>query len=152
MPRDIFWQGLKPTLKDISGYTFQKITDFDKLKVEIKKLELGHLNIESSVRPNQSQGQRFNRESHQNRYQPPYQRKGQGPLVNETDQQYQCQGQSYRSNQGQGNFKPYKSEDFNRGPLCFRCRQYGYYQWRCLRMDHSRAHLNWNKPMDRDFP
>ena len=246
MLRNMFWQGLKPALKDISGYKFEKITDFDKLRVEIRKLEQDHLSIESSVphcsvaidqkeenkdikemkamiqsltntvqqleekvnssqivkpkeynkgnssrgkgkrqddyrdnaqnqsyrpprqnydpqqyfqqpdqyqSPNQSQGQKFNRESQQNRYQPPNQRKGQGPIVNETDQQFQGQGQSYRSNHGQGNFEPYESDDFNRGPLCFRCRQYGHYQWRCpVRMDHSRAHLNWNKPMDRDFP
>lgn len=245
MLRNMFWQGLKPALKDISGYKFEKITDFDKLRVEIRKLEQDHLSTESSVphcsvtvdqkeenkdikemkamihsltntvqqleekvnssqivkpkeynkgnssrgrgkrqddyrgnamqsyrsprqnygpqqyfqhpdqyqNQNQSQGQRFNRESQQNRYQPPNQRKGQGPIVNERDQQYQSQDQNYRSNQGQGNFEPYESEDFNRGPLCFRCRQYGHYQWRCpARMDHSRPHLNWNKPMNRDFP
>lgn len=246
MLRNMFWQGLKPALKDISGYKFEKITDFDKLRVEIRKLEQDHLSSEPNVphcsvsvdqktenkdikemksmiqsltntvqqleekvnssqivkpkeynkgnssrgrgkrqddyrdnaqsqsyraprqnygpqqyfqypgqyqSPNQSQGQRFNRESQQKRYQPPNQRKGQDQIANETDQLYQNQGQNYGQNQAQGTFEPYQSEDFNRGPLCFRCRQYGHYQWRCpVRMDHSRAHLNWNKPMDRDFP
>ena len=36
-------QGLKPALKDISGYKFEEITDFDKLRVEIRKLEQDHL-------------------------------------------------------------------------------------------------------------
>ena len=246
MLRNMFWQGLKPALKDISGYKFEKITDFDKLRVEIWKLEQDHLSSEPNVphcsvsvdqktenkditemksmiqsltntvqqleekvnssqivkpkeynkgnssrgkgkrqydyrdntqsqsyraprqnyspqqyfqypgqyqSPNQSQGQRFNRESQQKRYQPPNQRKVQDQIVNETDQLYQNQGQNYGQTQAQGPLEPNQNEDFNRGPLCYRCRQYGHYQWRCpVRMDHSRAHLNWNKPMDRDFP
>ena len=28
----MFWQGLKPSLKDISGYKFEQVTDFDKLQ------------------------------------------------------------------------------------------------------------------------
>ena len=34
-------------------------------------------------------------------------------------------------------------QNFNRGPLCFRCRQYGHYQWQCpVITDHSRKYLN----------
>ena len=42
--------------------------------------------------------------------------------------------------QGQGAEGGY----FNRGPMCFNCRQYGHYQWNCpvSRLDHSRKHLN----------
>ena len=36
MLRNMFWQGLKPVLKDISGYKFEKIKDFDKLRVELE--------------------------------------------------------------------------------------------------------------------
>ena len=43
MLRNMFWQGLKPALEDISGYKFEKITNFDKLRVEIRKLEQDHL-------------------------------------------------------------------------------------------------------------
>ena len=49
MLRNMFWQGLKPTLKDISGYLFEKITDFDQLRVELRKLEQDHLDPESAV-------------------------------------------------------------------------------------------------------
>ena len=49
MLRNMFWQGLKPALKDISGYKFEKITDFNKLRVEIRKLEQDHLSSESNV-------------------------------------------------------------------------------------------------------
>ena len=37
MLRNMFWQGLKPSLKDISGYLVDKIKDFDKLTVEMRK-------------------------------------------------------------------------------------------------------------------
>lgn len=234
MLRNMFWQGLKPALKDISGYKFEKISDFDKLRVELRKLEQDHVSTQENVthcsfsveqkpeiselkemksmiqsltntvqqlekkvdssqvvKPNdfykthnsrgrgnrqeeyhnntqtqsyrnprqyygpeqsyhfqgsnqgQTQGQRFNRESQYNRYQSQNQRQGQGQKLNETDQRYQNQGQNYRQNQGQGASESYEDDDFNRGPLCFRCRQYGHYQWTCpVRMDHSRKHLN----------
>lgn len=44
----MFYQGLKPTLKDISGYKFEQIKDFDKLSVEIRTLEHEHLVTPSS--------------------------------------------------------------------------------------------------------
>lgn len=43
MLHNMFWQGLNSTLKDISGYKFEQIKDFDKLRVEIRKLEQDHL-------------------------------------------------------------------------------------------------------------
>ena len=49
MLRNMFWQGLKPTLKDNPGYKFEKITDFDQLRVELRKLEQDHLHPQSNV-------------------------------------------------------------------------------------------------------
>ena len=51
MLRNMFWQGLKPDLKDISGYLFDKIKDFDQLRVEIKKLEQDHTGSASNTLP-----------------------------------------------------------------------------------------------------
>ena len=45
----MFYQGLKPALKDICGYKFEQISDFDKLKVEIRKIEQDHLKPEEKV-------------------------------------------------------------------------------------------------------
>ena len=42
MLRNMFWQGLKPSLKDISGYKYEQVTDFNKLRVELRKLEQEH--------------------------------------------------------------------------------------------------------------
>ena len=49
MTRNIFWQGLKPSLKDISGYKFEKIKDFDLLRVGIRQLEQDHLHPEANI-------------------------------------------------------------------------------------------------------
>ena len=49
MLRNMFYQGLKPALKDICGYKFEQISDFDKLRVEIRKIEQDHLKPEEKV-------------------------------------------------------------------------------------------------------
>ena len=47
--RNMLYQGLKPALKDICGYKFEQISDFDKLRVEIRKIEQDHLKPEEKV-------------------------------------------------------------------------------------------------------
>ena len=42
MLRSMFWTGMRQDLKDISGYKFETIHDFDKFRVEIRKLEQDH--------------------------------------------------------------------------------------------------------------
>ncbi|XP_067673439.1 uncharacterized protein [Haliotis asinina] len=37
--KSVFWQGLKPALKDISGHKYDSIQDFDKFRVAIRRLE-----------------------------------------------------------------------------------------------------------------
>ena len=231
MLRNMFWQGLKPVLKDISGYKFGKIEDFDKLRVEIRKLEQDHLqpttkntqcnvaqansentelkemktmiqSLSSTVKdlekkinlstqqqdlptfqtnrignnPNQQQrrrndrkynnynnrsyttnsqrSNRFNQQGFQNRsgqqqHPNPIQSYFR-PTFNSDSQGYNNSYQGYSQYQGQNQTQGHISsqgqeeEVFNTGPLCFRCRQYGHYQWNCpvTRMDHSRKYLN----------
>lgn len=244
MLRNMFWQGLKPSLKDISGYKFEKITDFDQLRVEIRKLEQDHLHpeanitqspvsktsnkdsndlkevktmiqslsntvqqLEKKVNPNQASNQSFNsnrgrgkskrrgnftgsqetfyqntdsnvqyrndgfnvRRGGYKSYSQPQQtprqyfnprnqysnysnagnsscpttdqRQGQGPQNNTRQQNSNYQNMPQGANQSQE--QTGVEEGFNTGPLCFRCRQYGHYQWKCpVRMDHSRKYLN----------
>ena len=45
----MFNQGFKPALKDICGYKFEQISDFDKLRVEIRKIKQDHLKPEEKV-------------------------------------------------------------------------------------------------------
>lgn len=37
-----FWTGLRQDLKDITGYLYDKCTTFDKLRKEIRLVELEH--------------------------------------------------------------------------------------------------------------
>lgn len=39
MLRTKFWAGLRQDLKDISGFKFEMIKDFDKLRVELRKMD-----------------------------------------------------------------------------------------------------------------
>lgn len=252
MLKNMFYQGLKPSLKDICTYKFEQIADFDKLRVAIRKIEQDHMKpdehtthckasvqqnehqkdtnkelkemksmiqsltstvqkLENKVNStqtfqgrnnqgfdnargrgksraqfrgssnaprapiynssqnsnqhasfpnqsyNQSQTTRSNRnQSYQYRY--PHQSHGQGQRFNFPNPD-QCRG----TNDNQSKYNPSSNigqrqtrsqqtsntddyEDFNtfnRGPLCFRCRQYGHYQWDCgVRMDHSHNNLN----------
>lgn len=40
IPRTVFYKSLSQDLKDISGHLFHSFTDFDELRVEIRKLKL----------------------------------------------------------------------------------------------------------------
>lgn len=249
MLRNMFYQGLKPSLKDICTYKFEQIKDFDKLRVAIRKIEQDHLNpealkshchssveqskqsknedksemkemksmiqsltntvqqLENKFNASQSfQGhsnQGFTQQRGRGKHKPNFRgnsnsqgqgygdTQGQGQGYGNTQNYNQNQrprssnrGQNFRnfnSNQGQGKSQgqrfeyqgskfnspnqynqnqsyerqnvnnpsqaqatnPMNEDNFNRGPLCFRCRQYGHYQWECgVRMDHSRGHLN----------
>ncbi len=42
MLRSMLWTGMRQELKDVSGYKFDSIKDFDKLRVEMRKLEQEH--------------------------------------------------------------------------------------------------------------
>lgn len=245
MLRNMFWQGLKPALKDISGYKFEKIKDFDQLRVEIRQLEQDHLHPEANIpscsvsetsnkdsndlkevktmiqslsstvqqlekkvnsnqannqslnsnrgrgksrrrgnfsgtqetfyqntdsnmqyrndgfnarrggyksysQPQQTPRQYFNQRNQYSNYSnagnsnypATDQRQGQGPQPNTSYQNSNSQNVPQRSNQSQEQTEGV-DDSFNTGPLCFRCRQYGHFQWRCpVRMDHSRKYLN----------
>ena len=233
MLRNMFFQGLRPSLKSMCAYKFEQIKDFDHLRVAIRKIEQDHLKpdeqvthciastnqshsddkkelkemksmiqsltdtvqkLESKVNSqtsnstntrgrgkskqhfnnrqnapqdrsynrNYDQGQRYqdsNREPSNTRHnqhygsqnnQQSYRSRSQGQRYNNT-----YQGQTQQStNSFQHNFNRQNEQhpsqtdgenedNLNRGPLCFRCRQYGHYQWECgVRMDHSRKYLN----------
>ena len=38
----MFWTGLRQQLKDVAGYKFESITEFNKLRVEVRKIESQH--------------------------------------------------------------------------------------------------------------
>lgn len=235
MLRSMFWTGLRQDLKDVSGYKFEAVKDFDKLRVELRKIEQQHIgpdigkhriataksitekesngdiaelkNMVKSMsttvtemgqqlseisgvvyrqqpsgadtdrdnRPRQSYGndnQRQPRDTDYRRRQsdrpPPEHRQrdnrnnqgaGYGDRNANNRQPYRDdrpgyvdrnavynQGPSRRDNNYSPRNEPPRtdryfdnSRDNNQGPLCFRCRQRGHFQWECVtRMDHSR--------------
>lgn len=256
MLRNMFWQGLKPSLKDISGYKFEQVKDFDRLRVEMRKIEQEHsesqtvkthinpiaedktekndmkeiksmlhsLNqtvndlekkvnnqesIQQSCKPDfkqnhggnnkrYNQNQNHNQQHFQNnqgnqngpRFQSQFNVQQNQRYNNQPNQGFNIQknegynnqsGRNFNSQQNQ-RFKPrythpsptyqtsnqfqssantqgqqdqsgdclaqgqpinYEGDNFHRGPLCYKCHQYGHYQWRCpvRRFDHSN-HLN----------
>lgn len=42
MPKSMLWTGMKPELKDMCGYEFDKINNYDRLRVDLRKLEQEH--------------------------------------------------------------------------------------------------------------
>jgi hypothetical protein len=42
MLKSKFWSGLRQELKDVSGFKYETIGDFDKLRVELRKIEREH--------------------------------------------------------------------------------------------------------------
>lgn len=213
MLHNMFWQGLKPSLKDISGYKFEQIKDFDKLRVEIRKIEQDHLHHDSKPKENKATGSVVSDEKSDNseikemktmlqsltntvkdlekqvnkpqdvphnlqqqksnfnykpkggggqgNYNPVDYRKQQYPnpqnsFSNTTNSKYNNFNQSFNSNrsnnyqrtkpnntnqasgrfQNQNNDQSYQNQEsysaegdnFNQGPLCFRCGLYGHYQ------------------------
>lgn len=239
MLRSMLWTGMRQDFKDISGYKFEMIKDFDKLRVELRKIEQYHegqsdtktikteskdvlnpsestckkktemeevkdmiktmsttvtnmkqqlnevsgvvhrqqVNVEqnSQTRPiygtERRYGNRFN-SGNVNRLPPPnagnrqpqsmnkdmsYQQGGfkgnqhswQGPPGGQrnTHQQQPQQQHQFQQQRGRGGERYRNRYDqatenidpnFNMGPLCFRCRQRGHYQWECTtRLDHA---------------
>lgn len=59
MLRNMFWTGLKQSLKDISGHKYDTIGDFDKLRTAIRIIENEH--IEPATQDQLRSGQATNK-------------------------------------------------------------------------------------------
>ena len=59
MLRTMFYKGMRQDLKDICGYLYHSIHDFDKLRIEVRKIEAEHpsktATSQSKVKPNSCQ-------------------------------------------------------------------------------------------------
>ena len=61
MLRNMFFQGLKPSLKDICAYKFEQIKEFDSLRVAIRKIEQEHIPTEQVTHCHASVNQKQNK-------------------------------------------------------------------------------------------
>lgn len=55
MLRNMFWTGLKQSLKDISGHKYDTIGDFDKLRTAIRIIENEHIEPVTQDQPRSGQ-------------------------------------------------------------------------------------------------
>ena len=174
MLRTMFYKGLRPDLKDISGHIFQTTLDFDTLRIAIRKLETDHqpdLSVKAKLplakaaqdvtdeRFNQiqaqlnqitSQIQQMNQPQPQSYYQPPYQPR----------QRFQKGKKNYQGKRGRNKYRGKQSShevsadlpahpmDNNEGKIiCYKCHQEGHVAIGCrVRLDHQRAPLNSSRP------
>jgi len=206
MLRSMFWTGLRQDLKDISGYKFDSINDFDKLRVELRKIEQDHVGktedktklgiaksamdrtdymneikelrgmIQSVASSVSDMGEKINELSASRSQKNPVQElKNEGQSVRpkyaqehrqrrDVPHQNEPHVSSYSERQRQPRTRYDRQVDnrqnggrqmsnniptfhgntnyYDDGPLCFRCRQHGHFQWECrTRLDHSK-HLN----------
>ena len=165
MLRMMFHKGLRQELRDISGHLFQNITDFDKLRVAIRKLEIEHQPTAKSKQPTLKAAQtddRFDKIqaqlnqlaeqvsliAHSPSSRPGYQ---------DHPQPGYYRGKKHRKGRGRGqqsqsmsrNFEPRetKSQPQNdKQIVCYTCGQEGHIAVGCrVRTDH-RSSLNSNRP------
>lgn len=177
MLRTKFWAGLRQDLKDISGFKFEMINDFDKLRVELRKMEREHklpeketkktTNLTQHVSPATENKKNVQPESEITELKQLVQDMSirvndMGKKLSELQEQQTTNTTSNRQNyttRGRSRFRQSYNptprfnngrergfQSVNTGPQCYRCRQFGHFQWQCnVRLDHSK-HLNWRPP------
>ncbi|XP_056001618.1 uncharacterized protein LOC130048640 [Ostrea edulis] len=166
MLKSKFWSGLRQELKDISGFKYEMIADFDKLRVELRKIEREHkvpvaekgsrkaLNAQQSVTDSASTSK--DSEVSELKYlvqDMSMTMKAMGKEISDLKQQtYHHQpNRNKSSGRGRSRNKQNYNSDFskdsnqdrghgseqNLGPQCYRCKQYRHFKWQCtVRLDH----------------
>lgn len=179
MLHSMLWTGLRQELKDISGYKYDNIQDFNKLRIALRQIEKDHQqdqqktsksNTATSIcKSTNSKAENSDLEELKGMVQ---------QLVSSVQQQNAPQqyrgNQHYRGTQYRGTYNGQQQRKSNtyqtsadnnqfqqqqRGPtadrnrgeiICRRCRQPGHIAIGCrVRLDHSRRNLNSRKPIQR---
>ena len=178
MLRTMFYKGMKQHLKDLCGYLYHSIHDFDMLRVEVRKIEMDHPTKSTLDKPKQATAKsatvskpdtsfdekfealqaQINQLQSQHQYnKPPFQGNKQRPA-------YQ-KGRKGRSNRGQG--YTYRNPEPSADPsvhtpmnrqrrqpsdpvICYKCGQEGHIAVGCrVRVDH--LNTGWSNPGDKDL-
>lgn len=167
MLRNVFWTGLRQDLKDISGHKFDSITDFDRLRVEVRRIEYAR---EMRMKESRSQPQKSSSTT------PAKQAVGTGAVSN--PDMSELKGILFQLSAKVDNLErrlPPERQDRRTGAMpppfdgppqgfdeplyqpqrpeercCYNCGQPGHLQIGCLiRTDHRRQSLNRRGPMSR---
>jgi len=167
MLRKVFWMGLRQDLKDISGYKFDTIKDFDRLRVEIRRLEHARdTRMKESTTRTQSQRTTAPTPGKQAVTTPVTQ-------TSENSDMTELKGMIFKLSAKVDNLesrlpterqsaprpppRPFERPDVDQPPQrqreerrCFNCGQPGHLQIGCLiRTDHRRQSLNRGGPTSR---
>lgn len=174
MLRSKFWAGMRQDLKDISGFKFETVKDFDKLRVEMRKIEKEHkmpskdakkttnMTCVAETKSNVQQNSEISELKHLVQDMAIRMNDMGKKLSDLKDQQSSItdarSNPTYNLTRGRPRFRSVYnptssfnnrrggSHPVNSGPRCYRCRQVGHYQWQCnVRLDH----LNGRPPCTR---
>jgi len=160
MLRTMFWTGLLPHLRDVSGHKYDSITDFDTLRVAIRQIEYTtRERVEMpSKRSLPSKMAHTSMESSECRELKGMIQKLTAEVASIKQQTEPSRQPSYHRRQNRG--RKYGSESEGRSntsdndePICFRCGQKGHVRLGCrVKLDHLRHNLNSRQPMGRGAP
>lgn len=169
MLRNMFYEGLKASLQDTTGYIFDAVSNFDELRRAVRRKEeevnrrkmstSGHVKqvksteAQANIEELKQMVQKLSHEVTQMR------ENRQLGDQSESVQNIQPQ-QSYnrgrgKNNRGRGNWSNSQGNSQNNKPkdvpVCYRCGQEGHIQKGCrVRLDHTkRSDLNTERPMSR---
>lgn len=175
MLRTMFYKGMRQDLKDICGYLYHSIHDFDKLRIEVRKIEAEHPSKTATSQSKVKQGMAKNAvakqkdvveddrfealqaqinqlRTQQQYYQPPSQgsysnKKGKQPYIK--GKKGQSRGRGYSHRLPEPNAFPASSEESapeSDKVICYRCGQEGHIAIGCrIRIDHKKP-LNFKSP------
>jgi len=174
MLRVMFWTGLRQRLKDVSGYKYDSIQDFDTLRIAIRQIEhsLRERSPESSLsvkkhvqskmaytenpemRELKGMIQKLSTEvsSLKEHVYMPSKRETSSPRQYPTQYKRENRSRDYSSTTRETkepNVAVYEEDE----PICYRCGQLGHIRLGCrVRLDHSKQALNFKRPMVKGTP
>ncbi|KAK7502911.1 hypothetical protein BaRGS_00005860 [Batillaria attramentaria] len=162
--RTMFWTGLLPHLRDKSGHKFDAITDFDRLRVEIRRMEqydplretekkpaVNKMAKSSAVSKEDPKGQKLEARIQQLTAEIERLKKQQAEPDAPTSYRDRRGGSRGRG-RGWGGQQSASSRAGPAGededvPTCYRCGEKGHIRVGCrVRLDHSAKHLNGKGP------
>ncbi|XP_069115984.1 paraneoplastic antigen Ma1 homolog [Argopecten irradians] len=146
MLREVFWSGLKGALKDTTGYLYETIKDFDRLRVAIRRVEKDQEKRRAETAKITPAKAAIDQKCHFEELKGMInQLAGEVERLRDTKVQAPAQGHDRTNRCTEKTVR--KDVDQKDEPICRRCNQPGHLRIGCkVRMDHSKHHLNAKKP------
>lgn len=173
MLHSMLWTGLRQELKDITGYKYDTIKDYNKLRIALRQIEKDHIPNRSSKPNIVKSATAANMSSELEELKGMVQQLSHKISSSQQPQFSQTYRGGYKNNRGKSKdwyTGPRQQRNFNSSPednnqiqqqqatpsenkgeiICHRCRQPGHIAIGCrVKLDHSRVNLNSKKPIQR---